>query len=310
MKILVTGATGFIGKHLVKRLITEGHKLKILIRKGSDTTKFSGLGVEPIVGNLADLNSLKFATKNVDLIIHLAGLIHPVNVPNKLYWDVNVYGTENLIRAAIRNKVKRFIYCSSVTCYGSVDNEDRTIIDENYPCHSQNIYGLTKYEGENVCWRYSSKIGVTIIRPSRVYGPGDLTLLPLVKLINKHIFFRFSFKKTYMIRSVGERYIIAGAEIIDKITFMNIISKVLKKRLIKIFIPKPFIIMLAFFIEITSKPFGVEPFLSRKKLKFFLMSRKYNIEKAIKELGYYPRINIEEGIKRAIEWYKERGYIS
>lgn len=329
MKVFITGATGFIGKHLVKSLVNEGYEVSVLVRKTSNLNSLKYLDINFFYGGLSDKEELIKAAKDTHYVIHLAGVIHPVNVSEKFYWNVNVKGTENVIQAALKSKnLKKFIYCSSVTCYGHVENDRETVVNEDYPCHSQNIYGKTKYEGEKLIEKYAKEKGLKyiIIRPARVYGPGDLTLIPVFKLVKKRLFSNIGFDKRYMMpvyiddlvdsfklaleKPITNRtYIIAGSDFMDKRAFIRMIAKALDVKPRNLSVPATPVKMLAFFCEQVFKIFNKEPFLSRKKLKFFLMSRKYSIERAKKELNFFPKVDLEEGMKRTLNWYKEKNLI-
>lgn len=329
MKIFVTGASGFIGGHLIRKLLDEGNEVNALIRKTSNYPGISHKNLGVFYGDLDDVDVMKDAAKDADYVYHIAGVIHPVNVPEKFYWDANVKGTENVIKACIENKnLKKFIYCSSVTCYGHVDDEKNTIVDEEYPCHSQNLYGKTKYEGEKVVEAYAKDKGLKyiIIRPARVYGPGDMTLLPLFKLIKKRLYVNIGWDKCYMMpvyiddlvdafllcmktQAVNRAYIIAGSEFMDKRIFIQKIAGALGVWPPKLSVPVLPVQAAAFFCEQVFKILGKEPPLSRKKLRFFLMSRKYSIERAKKELGFNPKVGIEDGMLKTLGWYRQQKVI-
>lgn len=329
MKIFVTGASGFIGQRLAKRLVENGHKVSVLVRKTSNIEPLKGLKLNVFYGDLDDANVLEDACKDAEYVFHIAGVIHLVNVPDKVYWDANVTGTENVVKAALKSKsLKRFIYCSSASCYGHVDNESDTFVDEDYPCHSQNIYGKTKYEGEKIIEKYAKENSreYIIIRPSRVYGPGDLTLLSMFKLIKKRIFPNIGFDKCYMMPvyiddlvdafmeclntdARNRIYIIAGPDFMDKRDFAACIAKALGVKPLRITVPTPVVSASAYLCESLFGIIKKQPPLSRKKLRFFLISRKYSIERAKKELEYNPKVAIREGLLRTFEWYKEKGFI-
>ncbi len=333
-KVLVTGANGFIGQHLVKKLIQNGYLVHGLVMPNTSLGELALLdnkSLKIVRGNLTDYGSLLNATKDVNIVIHLAGIVNHVNVSDNFYWNVNVKGTENLLKACIENKldIKRFVYCSSVSVYGSSSDLNNTIIDETHTGKDQKIYGKTKYESELVSHKYCDnyKIPLTIIRAGRVYGEGDYSLGLYFKLIKKRFFFNIGNCDIYIMpvyvgdlvdafilalenpKAIRNMYIITGEDIITKREFVNIIAKSLNVNLINLVLPKWLVIPPIYLIEKLFLLFTTNTPLSREKLEFFLTSRRYDISKAKKELGYKPQVGIKEGIRRTIEWYKKRRLI-
>ncbi|MBI2672986.1 NAD(P)-dependent oxidoreductase [Candidatus Woesearchaeota archaeon] len=332
--VLVTGANGFIGQHLVIGLLKKGYKVSALVRKTSnieELTSINDKNFKVIHGDVTDYASLLEATKNIDFVMHLAGVIHPVNVDDSFYWNVNVKGTENVIKACVENKIKlkKFVHCSSVSCFGNLKDPDNTVLDESFPCNPENIYGVTKYNSELVAFDLAKKynIPLTAIRPGRVYGPGDYSLKPLLKLIKKRLFFHVGSDKCYMMpvyvddlvnafilamenpNATGNAYIITGSDAITKREFTNIVAKELNVKPNKLSFPKYFVIPSVYLLEKFFLLFNKEPPISRKKLRFFLSSRRYSIDKAKKELGYEPKENIINGMQKTIEWYNQKRII-
>lgn len=332
MNIFVTGGTGLLGGFLIKELIELGHQVSVLIRKTSNLKYLKGLNVKYHYGDVSDYESLKNATKNVDIVIHLASLIHPVNVPNSLYHKINVKGPEYVFRAAYennKNKLKHFIHCSSVTVYGTIEDENEPI-HESAPCVKQTtIYGITKYEGEQAIKKITEQfqIPLTIVRPSRIYGERDTSFMPLCKLMKKRMFFNIGSGKTFMqpvyvkdcvqgiINAInnknafGKVYNLAGPEVINKKKFLNILSLNLGKRMPKINAPVPLVKTAAIINEIIFKPLKKEPFISRKKLAFFLRSNKYDISEAKKDINYNPKVGVKEGIYKMVQWFRQERLI-
>lgn len=328
MNIFVTGASGFIGQHLAERLAKGGHEVSILLRNPENAKLFKGLKLKIYYGNLDSGDILEKACKNVHYVFHLAGVIHPVSVPDSFYWNANVKGTENVIKAALKSKsLKKFIYCGSVSCFGKVKKQNKTILNEDSPCNPANIYGKTKYQGEKVVESYAQKgLKYIIIRPERVYGPGDKTFIPIFRLVKKQFFSCIGLKKQYMMpvyiddlisafiacinaKKTNRIYNITGPAWIDQKKFMESIASSMGITAGKIRMPLLPLLIGAVGCEAIFKLLHKEPALSRKKLRFFRISRRYNIQKAKKELGYCPKVNIEEGIEKTAEWYKENGFI-
>ena len=174
-KILVTGANGFIGSNLVKRLIKDGHSVNSLVRKTSDLRFLSNVDTTLFYGDISDINSLKDSMKDVQKVYHIAGLAADYG-PFSLFERVNFQGTKNVAQTACREGVKKFIYISTVAFHGfgkTNMNEESPIADDLIP------YAKTKYMAEQWLWEFDkeSKINITAVRPGNVFGVNDRTFM-------------------------------------------------------------------------------------------------------------------------------------
>ena len=171
MKTLVTGATGFIGKHLVKRLVEEGRDVICLVRETSDTKSLERLGAELFFGDITDQKSVETAVEGVDLIFHLAGEVYPKRSKN--YFDINVIGTKNLMKACVGKNIKRVVYFSSTAVYGPT-KDTKLFVNESDRCKPITQYGKSKLEAEKVLFHYYEEysVPIAVLRPPVVYGPG------------------------------------------------------------------------------------------------------------------------------------------
>jgi len=221
-KILVTGASGFIGSHLVERLVREDYDVKVLVRKREQenflcSKKFSGqcirknskpytlfenpsydrggaiellkgLDVEIVFGDLLDKDSLENAVGGVDFIFHLAAIARPMAIPNELYFRVNERGTKNLFEVAKDKKIKKIIMMSSVSAVGP--SRDGFAVNESNECKPVDVYGWSKLAQERVAEKYFKEFGmpIVILRPPMVFGPRDFEMLRLFKAVNKRFF--------------------------------------------------------------------------------------------------------------------------
>jgi len=174
--ILVTGGTGFIGIHLVKRLSDLGHKLKLIIRETSDISPFDGLkNIDYVYGDVRDIDSINKAVDNVDLIYHLAAYTRMWSKDQSVFEEVNVKGAENVAKVAIE-KSKRLIYVSSFIALGATPVEP---VDETHDTEEGILldYGKTKYQAKKLIKEYIGKgLDVTMFYPGIVYGPGDFNI--------------------------------------------------------------------------------------------------------------------------------------
>jgi nucleoside-diphosphate-sugar epimerase len=171
MQILVTGATGFVGRHLANRLVDEGKSVVCLVRKSSETEFLKNLGIKLVYGDLLDKNSLKKILRDskIGVLYHLAGLVYSSSAHN--FFKVNVEGTRNLLESLFPQSLEKFIYLSSVAVNGFSRNG--TLINETFPCNPFTPYGRSKLIAENLVLNFfnGEKTSAVIIRAPVVYGP-------------------------------------------------------------------------------------------------------------------------------------------
>ena len=171
MKILVTGASGFLGTHLTEELVGRGYVVRGMVRDLRKANYLRSLGVEVVYGDLTKHETLPQVVKGVDAVIHLAAY-YTFTGSKKMYQLVNVEGTRALAQAALKSGVRRFIYCSSTEAIGPVRDPPG---DENTPPNPQFEYGRSKLLAEQVVRELSnSELEYTIVRPSGMYGPRNL----------------------------------------------------------------------------------------------------------------------------------------
>jgi len=184
MKVLVTGGTGFIGSHLVEKLILEGHQVRVLDWGEHNIRYLQKLkAMEFIKGDLRNEETLGKALRDVEVVYHLASIHLAVGVSDQEYREVNVGGTERILEACLEKDLRRFVHCSSVGVLGNIDNPPA---NETYPHNPDTIYEKTKAEGEQVALRYFKKgVPVVVARPAWVYGPRCPRTLRLFKALKK-----------------------------------------------------------------------------------------------------------------------------
>ena len=182
MKVLVTGGTGFAGSHLVSRLVKKGESVRVLVRKNSNVDYLKKLNVELCLGDITDKNSIKAAVKGIDVVYHIAALFRQARFPDRVYWQVNVQGTQNMLEAGYEEGVKRFVHCSTIGVLGHITNPPA---DETYPYNPGDVYQRSKCEGEKIALKFfrDKEFPVVVARPTAIYGPGDMRLFKLFKYV-------------------------------------------------------------------------------------------------------------------------------
>jgi len=319
MNILVTGATGFVGKKLVNNLISKGHNVRCPVRESSHTEKPDNKA-EIIRGNLLDVSLLSSAVKGVDVVFHLAALRGEKYLPYKYYEEANITLTKKLLEAS-RN-VEKFIFCSTVGIYGYGRN-----IDENTLPKPSGNYHKSKLLAEELCKAYENTV---IVRPAIVYGEDDYDgfLSKIIKLSSKGIFFPIGNgrNKVHMVHinnlakglihmgnngKTGEGYIIADREALTLREITELIYRNLNKKYLNVKIPAGLLYPPALLYENLCRLFfpGKEPFISTPKINIISLEQSFNISKALSE-GYNPEIDVREGISKQIEWMKKKKLIS
>ncbi len=173
MNVLITGGTGFIGSRLALKCMERGDRVTVFSKVNNAVEEENRVllekaGVNVVVGSMNDKRHVQKICEGIDVIFHLAAAQHEVDVPDQVFRDVNVEGTRNLLEAAEKGAIKRFVHGSTIGVFG----ERQDLIHEDGPCNPENIYGITKLEGENVVRSFRKRLPVVIIRISETYGPG------------------------------------------------------------------------------------------------------------------------------------------
>ncbi|MCG7848245.1 MAG: NAD-dependent epimerase/dehydratase family protein [ANME-2 cluster archaeon] len=327
MKVFVTGGTGFTGGHLIQRLVKDGYEVSALARKTSNTELLKKLGVEIILGDITDKDLLKKALSGFDMVYHLAAMYREGGgIGEKPFRDVNVNGTKNMLEASMHANIDRFIHCSTAGVHGHISKPPA---DESYPYNPGDVYQETKVEGEKLALDYFKKgLPGAVVRPVGIYGPGDLRFLKLFKTIQTGRFVmvgdgKVLYHLTYIDdlvegfilcgkkeNALGQTYIIGGGRYLSLNELVEIIANVLEVKKPKIRFPFFWPVWTAALLcEAACYPLGINPPIFRRRVDIFRKDRAFDISKARKELGYTPKVSLEEGIKKTAEWYRKEGYL-
>ncbi len=335
--VLITGASGFTGHHMVAEAVKAGFKVRATdLSSRHYGAMFEALGVEFVKSNITNREGLDRLFDGVDKIIHVAG-IHDYSTPDKLMWAVNVKAVENLCDAAVKADVQRFVHFSSVNVYGFNSNPGNPVKEDDpkqTPPH--NNYNITKWEGEKVVHKYIKEKGLqaTIMRPAAIYGTrAEYGLYYVFKQQHKER----KKKKNLMVGKgtqteaflhvedmcravihalendsmVGEVYNVSDDSRISTAEFCKLVSKeLLGKEKEFTHIPLAIVKRVAVVSQLCAKIMGTKSILEKATLEYMASNRIWDNSK-LKATGFefkYP--TMEKGMKETLKWYKDNGWLN
>lgn len=337
MKALVTGGSGFIGSTLIASLTRRGISVDVLMRKTSSEKNLEGLKYRRVEGDITDFESLKKAVAGVDVIFHLAGAISAKDRTE--YFRSNAEGTANLARAAEevnrteQGRVSRFVYVSSMAAGGpSASSSPRTESDPDAPVSA---YGESKLAGEGELLRRQGSFLPLILRPPLVYGPKDQATLVLMKMVAKRIIPKFSSQtedgeKHYSVvhsldlveaiatlgtipedrvRS-GEIFYVSSGEEVTYSRLMRSMAEALGVKTITLPLGMPIVRIAATASALLGRLLGKSFVLNRDKLNEIIPDYwTCSNLKLMTKTSWRPQINLEQGMKDAVDWYRTNRWI-
>ncbi|MCK4286636.1 MAG: NAD-dependent epimerase/dehydratase family protein [Candidatus Lokiarchaeota archaeon] len=320
--ILVTGGTGFIGTHLVRRLSNDGHNLKLLVRETSDISPFEDLkNIEYVIGDVREIDSLYKAVDNVDLIYHLAAYTKMWAKDKSVINDINIKGAENIAKVVL-DKNKRLIYISSFITLGGTSEEP---VDETFESEEGLLldYAKTKFQAKKIIKKYIQKgLNVIILYPGIVYGPGDFNIFGQTvyditagkflgcpgkgEAIGSFVYVNDVIEGFISVieRSdlKGNEFILGGINI-KFVDWLNLISEIAGNSKKPRHFPMSLAIFYGWLCEIKTKFTKKMPYINRATVKTINHNWAYNSNKAIKVLNY--RITpLDVGLQETIAWYR------
>jgi nucleoside-diphosphate-sugar epimerase len=328
MKILVTGGTGFTGTALVKRLISDGHSVVALdYKEGIKTDELRRRGAEVVIGSVTDSGVVRRAMAGVDVVQHLAAAFRELNVPESHYHDVNVGGTRNVLEAAREAGVKKVVYCSTCGVHGNIAHPPGS--EESAPIQPADYYQQTKYEAEPIALEFNARgLPTTIVRPAAIYGPGDPERFFMIfKRVARGTFPMFGDGKTlyhplYIDNLVdalvlamtpgvgdGQAYLIADEHYVEIEQLVKAVARALRVDVKIPHYPLWPVIAAGHVCEKICKPFGVTPPIFPRRVDWYRQNRAFDIAKAKRDLGYRPRVGLDEGLAKTAQWYRSEGYL-
>ena len=324
---LVTGGTGLLGSHIVAKLRAAGEDVRVLVRPTSDTRFVDTLGVDKAVGDVTDPVSIAKAMDGVKTVYHAAARVGDWG-PWESFVAISIDGTRNMVEAASRAGVQRFLHISSISAYGHVDGEG-LVLDETAPLgqklYKWSYYSRAKVAAEEIVWAAHERgdVPVTVIRPSWLYGERDRASMPRLiraigagkgKLIGDgtnrlNLTYAGNEADGCILaagsdKAVGEAYNLCNDGVITLEGYFNKIAAQIGAEPVTRKVPYKVVHTAAFVMELLGHLVGrkTPPLVTRYSV--WLMGRKcfFSTEKIQRDLGWEPAVGYDEGIARAVAW--------
>lgn len=328
-KILITGATGFIGGFIVDEALSRNMEVWVAVRKSSSRQWLTDERINFIELNLSSQEQLEKQLKGItfDYVVHAAGVTKSLNTED--FYRINTEGTKNLVNAllALNLPIKKFVFVSSLSVYGPVREEQpyKEILESDTPCPNT-AYGKSKLAAEEFIT--STRMPYIILRPTGVYGPRERDYFLMAKSIKNHTDFAVGYKPqditfvyvTDVVQAIflaidsnisGRSYFLSDGEVYRSSTFSDLIRRELGNPWwIRITAPLWVLRLVTFFGEHISHITGKISALNNDKYNIMKQRNwRCDITPAIEELGYRPQVKLEEGVRRAVQWYKENKWL-
>jgi dihydroflavonol-4-reductase len=326
MKKLVTGATGFIGSAIARELLKDGEEIKVLVRKTSDTRNIDKLDVEKVFGDIRDADSMKQALKGCDTLYFTAAYFAHWAPDPKLLYEVNVGGTKATLKAAMDADIEKVVYTSTnnaIAASGTIPaNEEKAF---NY-WEARDHYSMSKYIAENEARIFVTRgLPLVMVNPTLVIGINDIKPTPSgqmiidvasqkmpgyidggVNLIDVEDVARGHILAAQKGR-VGERYLFGNRNITVH-DYLHLIAEIAGVKPPSLKLPYPIALALGHLFELGSSINKKPPMVTASEVRIGKMTEWYDCSKAVNELGL-PQTPIEQTIRKALDWFKQNGYL-
>jgi dihydroflavonol-4-reductase len=333
--VAVTGAAGFTGGALVRRLLHDGFRVRALMRAGQRMAMNVGsseqqpsAGHERLTiarGDLGDPDALSRLVEGAEIVFHVAGMFRKEG-PREQFFEINYRGTANMLAASRAAGARRFVHCSTIGVYGHVSGGPA---DEQSPFRPRDAYQESKVKAEEACWQAmaSGEMEVTIIRPCSIYGPGDLRMLKLFRMLLRKRFVMIgtgepNFHPVYIDdlvsafiaaaqrpEAAGEAFIVGGPRYLPLAEYIGLAAAAVGVPQPRWRVPYSVMEAAARMCERVCTPLGIQPPLHRRRLSFFKHNRAFCVDKSRRVLGVEPNVDIEQGFRRTVRWYRKEGLL-
>ncbi len=328
MRVVITGATGFIGGNLVRMLLDDGYEVRALVRAGSDQRNIAGLPIETVIGDLNDRQKLAEQVEGCDAVFHVAAHYSLWVKDREAIYRANVTGTKNLLAAAKTARVKRFIHTSSVAAIGvpvpgTLGNETTQTTDEALVSD----YKKSKFLAEQVALEAARNgLDVVIVNPSTPIGAYDVKPTPTGEIVLRFLQNRMpayvhtglnlidvdDVARGHILAlqrgRTGERYILGNRNLTLK-QMLEMLAAITGKPAPRFAVPHIIPLAAAFVDEmILARYFGKTPQVSFYSVRMSQKAMYYDSSKAVRELGL-PQSPVEAAIEKSVRWFEANGYV-
>ncbi len=328
--VLVTGANGFVGSHLVEALLARGYRVRCMVRRTSDLAFVRNLPVEWAYADLCDSAELRAAIRGVDAVCHCAALTRALD--EETFLRVNTQGAEALARVCLEAnpRLRRFLFVSSVAAAGPSDGPG-DVVDEARPPQPVTWYGKSKLAAEQalqgLAGAESGRLPVTIVRPAAVYGPRDKDFHAYFRAIKLRLNLQLGQDERHVSlihvcdlvdllvraleqeQAVGQTYFGCGSAT-TYAELAKAIARVLDRRPVRINVPLALLGPMATVATAKGRLTGRPALLNDQRLvEVRQRSWLFSGEKARRELGFEARYDLETGVRETVEWYRREGWL-
>ncbi len=327
MKIAITGATGFLGKSLALWLSKEGHELYLHARSDKKAQDIKDLAKKLIICDITDSEGISELVANADIVINTVSNFRSASGSPESYKQINVNGTINTFDNARIANTKRFIHISTIGVFGDIKECPASETTEYNPGDN---YQRTKLDAELYCREQAAKgidMELVVLRPCSMYGPGDMRMLKMFRMLKKGTFFVVgacdaNFHAVYIDDVLSgidiamtkkgidqEVFILGGEKYVSLKEYITTAAHAVGSKYPRIRIPFMPMYLLSAVVEFSCAPFNIEPPIFRRRVKFYRNNRAFNINKAKTQLGYSPSTSLKDGMSKTVEWYNSEGHL-